>query len=76
MSGSWNIFFFIVPWFLFFYFKYKYKPEITSNREYIERWIKEKNIQKKRKKFVDYLLYRGYESFLVFDKLNELEKEK
>jgi regulatory protein len=38
--------------------------------------IKEQNSQKKRKKFVDYLLYRGYESFLVFDKLDELEKRK
>ena len=34
----------------------------------------EKNLQKKRKKFVDYLLYRGWESFLVYDKVRELIK--
>jgi regulatory protein len=32
----------------------------------------EKNIQKKRKKFVDYLLYRGWETNLVYDKAREL----
>jgi len=34
----------------------------------------EKNLQKKRKKFADYLLYRGWESFLVYDKVRELIK--
>ena len=34
--------------------------------------IKETNIQKKKKKLADYLLYRGWESHLVFDKVNEL----
>lgn len=32
----------------------------------------EKNLQKKRKKFADYLFYRGWESFLVWDKVREL----
>lgn len=32
----------------------------------------EKNIQKKRKKLADYLLYRGWETFLVYDKVREL----
>ncbi len=32
----------------------------------------EVNIYKKRKKIADYLLYRGWESHLVFDKLREL----
>ncbi|MFK5981288.1 MAG: regulatory protein RecX [Flavobacteriaceae bacterium] len=32
----------------------------------------EKNLQKKRKKFADYLLYRGWESFLIYDKAREL----
>jgi len=32
----------------------------------------EKNIQKKRRKFADYLFYRGWESFLVYDKAREL----
>lgn len=34
--------------------------------------IKEKQIQKKRKKLADYLFYRGWESQLVYDKIREL----
>tara|TARA_B100000809_G_scaffold265969_1_gene326591 strand:- start:13189 stop:13671 length:483 start_codon:yes stop_codon:yes gene_type:complete len=34
----------------------------------------ESNLQKKRKKLADYLLYRGWESFLVYDKVRELIK--
>ncbi|HZW63359.1 MAG TPA: regulatory protein RecX [Flavobacteriaceae bacterium] len=34
--------------------------------------IKEKNRYKKRKKLADYLLYRGWESSLVYDKVIEL----
>lgn len=37
--------------------------------------IHEKNTLKKRKKFCDYMLRRGYESFLVYDKVTLLEKE-
>ena len=36
--------------------------------------IKEKNKHKRRKKLADYLSYRGWESFLVYDKVNELIK--
>lgn len=36
--------------------------------------ISEKNILKKRKKFCDYMLRRGYESNLVYDKVKELEQ--
>ncbi|WP_264535484.1 regulatory protein RecX [Flavobacterium sp. N1736] len=36
--------------------------------------IHEKNSLKKRKKFCDYLLRRGYESNLVYDKMKELEQ--
>ena len=36
--------------------------------------IKETNKFKKRKKFVDYFLYRGWESYLVYEKANELIK--
>jgi len=36
--------------------------------------IQEKNSLKKRKKFCDYLLRRGYESNLVYEKLKELEQ--
>ena len=34
--------------------------------------IRENNIQKKKKKLADYLLYRGWESHLVYEKLTEL----
>lgn len=34
--------------------------------------IKETNSFKKKKKLADYLLYRGWESYLVYDKVNEL----
>lgn len=36
--------------------------------------IKEKNSYKKKKKLADYLLYRGWESHLVYDKVNQLVK--
>ena len=36
--------------------------------------IQEKNSLKKRKKFCDYLLRRGFESNLVYEKLKELEQ--
>ena len=36
--------------------------------------IKEKDKWKKKKKLVDYLLYRGWESHLVYEKVNELMK--
>jgi regulatory protein len=38
--------------------------------------IKERNIYKKRKKLADYLLYRGWESALVYDKVIELIPNK
>ncbi|QDW19306.1 regulatory protein RecX [Flavobacterium sp. KBS0721] len=37
--------------------------------------IHEKNVLKKRKKFCDYMLRRGYESNLVYEKVMQLEKE-
>ena len=36
--------------------------------------IQEKNSQKKRKKFCDYLLRKGFESNLIYDKMKELEQ--
>lgn len=36
--------------------------------------VKESNIYKKKKKVADYLLYRGWESHLVYEKLNEYIK--
>jgi regulatory protein len=57
--------------------------EITSE-EYLEtfhklaerHWesIRETNTLKKRKKFCDYMLRRGFESNLIYDKVKELEK--
>jgi regulatory protein len=38
----------------------------------ISQLTSEKNIQKKRKKLVDFLLYRGWENHLVYDKIREL----
>lgn len=37
-------------------------------------YIKETNKFKKKKKLADYLLYRGWESHLVYDKVNQLIK--
>ncbi|NER17129.1 regulatory protein RecX [Spongiivirga citrea] len=34
--------------------------------------IKEKNLYKRKKKLADYLLYRGWESHLVYEKINQL----
>jgi len=36
--------------------------------------IKERKGQKKNKKFVDFLLRKGYETHLIFDKLKELDQ--
>jgi regulatory protein len=36
--------------------------------------IKETSIQKRKRKLADYLLYRGWESHMVYDKVNELVK--
>lgn len=46
----------------------------TFNKLALKRFeaIKETNKQKKRKKLADYLLYRGWESNLVYAKINEL----
>lgn len=38
--------------------------------------IQEKNTLKKRKKFCDYMLRRGFESNLVYDKVKELENSE
>ena len=36
--------------------------------------LKEPNLYKKRKQFIDYFLYRGWEPHLVYEKANELIK--
>jgi regulatory protein len=38
--------------------------------------IRETNLMKKRKKFCDYMLRRGFESNLIFEKVKELENLK
>jgi regulatory protein len=38
--------------------------------------IKERKEQKKNKKFVDFLLRKGYETNLIFEKLNELDNNQ
>lgn len=50
----------------------------TTFEELSERcWnnIQEKNTLKKRKKFCDYMLRRGYESNLVYEKVTQLEND-
>jgi regulatory protein len=50
----------------------------TTFEELSERcWnsIQEKNTLKKRKKFCDYMLRRGYESNFVYEKVTQLEKD-
>ena len=48
----------------------------TFNKLAEKHWetIKERNTQKKKKKFCDYLLRKGWESNLVYAKLKELER--
>jgi hypothetical protein len=53
-------FFLILSISLFLYFKFKYKSEIKSNKECIERWIKEKDIQTSYVSFL-YELETDYE---------------
>ena len=47
----------------------------TLNKLAERHWdnLKETNTQKKKKKFCDYLLRKGWESSLVYEKLKELE---
>ncbi|MDQ6471270.1 regulatory protein RecX [Flavobacterium sp. LHD-80] len=51
--------------------------EITFNELSEKCWnsLQEKNLLKKRKKFCDYLMRRGYESNFVYEKAKELERE-
>lgn len=49
--------------------------EHTFDTLSLKHWnsITEKNVQKKRKKFCDFLLRKGFESQLVYQKMKELE---
>ncbi|WP_029271037.1 regulatory protein RecX [Flavobacterium sp. KJJ] len=51
----------------------EYETNFNNLSERYWESINEKNVLKKRKKFCDYLLRRGYESNLVYDKAKELE---
>ncbi|PKA82711.1 regulatory protein [Ulvibacter sp. MAR_2010_11] len=44
----------------------------TLAQKRLTQLTSEKNLQKKRKKLADYLLYRGWESHLVYEKVREL----
>lgn len=45
--------------------------DILSEKR-VNQLASEENLQKKRKKLADYLLYRGWESQLVYEKIREL----
>lgn len=51
-----------------------YNEYFNSLAEKKANSIKERNVFKKKKQFIDYFLYRGWESHLVYDKANELIK--
>jgi regulatory protein len=48
----------------------------TLSRKRLQQLTSTKNIYKKRKKFCDYMLYRGWESGMVYEKARELIPEK
>ncbi|WP_297705509.1 regulatory protein RecX [uncultured Eudoraea sp.] len=49
---------------------YVEKLDLIARKRLIQ--IKEGNLQKRRKKLADYLLYRGWETNLVYSKISEL----
>jgi regulatory protein len=51
----------------------EYETTFNNLAERCWNGIQEKNSLKKRKKFCDYMLRRGYESNLVYDKVKDLE---
>lgn len=51
-----------------------YKTFEALAEKRLQQLVSEKNLQKKRKKFADYLFYRGWESELVYGKVNEISK--
>ncbi|HLW33430.1 MAG TPA: regulatory protein RecX [Aequorivita sp.] len=51
-----------------------YKTFDALAEKRMQQLISEKNLQKKRKKFADYLFYRGWESELIYGKVNEISK--
>nr|WP_314289026.1 regulatory protein RecX [uncultured Capnocytophaga sp.] len=53
----------------------EYLEALDTLAEKKQATIKEKNIYKAKVKLANYLLYRGWESDLVYDKINELYEE-
>lgn len=53
----------------------EYESTFENLAERCWNGMQEKNILKKRKKFCDYLLRRGYESNFVYDKVKEMEQK-
>jgi len=63
-------------------FNIKLALEESSEKDYLGKLdliakkrlsqIKERNIQKRKKKLADYLLYRGWEKHLIFAKISDL----
>ncbi len=51
----------------------EYANTFHSLAERIWETISEKNVMKKRKKFCDYLLRKGFESNLIYEKVKDLE---
>lgn len=51
-----------------------YKTFDALAEKRMQQLSSETNLQKKRKKLADYLFYRGWESELVYGKVNELPK--
>lgn len=49
---------------------YLVKLDLISKKRLSQ--IKERNIQKKKKKLADYLLYRGWEKHLIYQKISDL----
>lgn len=51
-----------------------YKTFEALAEKRLQQLVTEKNLQKKRKKLADYLFYRGWESEMVYGKVNEISK--
>lgn len=51
-----------------------YKTFEALAEKRLQQLASETNLQKKRKKLADYLFYRGWESELVYGKVNEISK--
>ncbi|MCG2418062.1 RecX family transcriptional regulator [Aequorivita sp. F47161] len=51
-----------------------YKTFEVLAEKRLQQLASEENLQRKRKKLADYLFYRGWESELVYAKVNELSK--